>query len=73
MALVRSAPGRTRTCDPPLRRRPLYPTELQGRGFHPHDEDFASGAGSSRLLPYASQMITFSAGRRPVGPWYVQW
>jgi site-specific DNA recombinase len=24
------APGRIRTCDPPLRRRPLYPTELQG-------------------------------------------
>ena len=24
------APDRTRTCDPPLRRRPLYPTELQG-------------------------------------------
>ncbi len=27
-----SAPGRTRTCDPLLRRQPLYPTELQGRG-----------------------------------------
>ncbi len=25
-----SAPGRTRTCDPLLRRQPLYPTELQG-------------------------------------------
>jgi hypothetical protein len=25
------APGRTRTCDPLLRRQPLYPTELQGR------------------------------------------
>ena len=24
------APGRTRTCDPLLRRQPLYPTELQG-------------------------------------------
>src|SRR5205085_8298345 len=25
-----SAPGRIRTCDPLLRRQPLYPTELQG-------------------------------------------
>ena len=29
------APGRTRTCDPPLRRRPLYPAELQGHGTAP--------------------------------------
>ena len=27
-----SAPGRTRTCDPLLRRQPLCPTELQGLG-----------------------------------------
>jgi hypothetical protein len=27
-----SAPGRTRTCDPRLRRPPLYPAELPGRG-----------------------------------------
>src|SRR5205823_4292473 len=26
------APGTTRTCDPLLRRQPLYPAELQGRG-----------------------------------------
>jgi hypothetical protein len=28
----RSAPGRTRTCDPRLRRPPLYPAELRGLG-----------------------------------------
>ena len=28
-------PGRIRTCDPPLRRRPLYSAELQARRTHP--------------------------------------
>ena len=32
---LRGAPGRTRTCDPPLRRRPLYPAELQGHEAAP--------------------------------------
>ena len=30
LATSQGAPGRTRTCDPLLRRQPLYPAELQG-------------------------------------------
>ncbi len=30
--LIYGAPSRSRTCDPPLRRRMLYPAELPGLG-----------------------------------------
>ena len=50
LAKARSAPGRTRTCDPRLRRPTLYPTELRARA--PIVRRLPPGA--SRLLSHRS-------------------
>jgi hypothetical protein len=62
------APGRTRTCDPLLRRQPLYPAELQGPRFTLQRGD--SGGRESRRPPSHTIVLTGSAARMldsPVG------
>ncbi len=59
-------PGRIRTCDPLLRRQPLYPAELQGRARSP-ESNVASGAFTVKERPdrWWSSLLPHADDRHP--------
>jgi hypothetical protein len=58
-SLGKSAPGRTRTCDPRLRRPVLYPTELRARAMDDADLERGATEGSDEDVRVADGLPPF--------------
>ena len=64
---TRGAPGRTRTPDPPIRSRPLYPPELRAQAAH-GDRRNEAGAGEGNRTPTATLEGSIPTVRRHPHP-----